>query len=47
MAISRKLLNTPPAEIIEIKALPNYKFQHNDLFGMRGDVTNKSMPRSQ
>lgn len=45
--LSRKLLNTPPAEIIEIKALPNYKFQHIDLFGMRGDVTNKSMPRSK
>lgn len=45
--LSRKLLNTPPAEIIEIKALPNYKFQHIDLFGTRGDVTNKSMPRSK
>lgn len=45
--LSRKLLNTPPTEIIEIKALPNYKFQPINLFGMRGDVTNKSMPRSK
>jgi len=29
--LSRKVITTPPAEIIEIKALPNYKFQHIDL----------------
>jgi len=41
----RKLLNTPPEEILEIKPLSGYKFRAMDLFGNRGDIINKSMPR--
>jgi formylmethanofuran dehydrogenase subunit E len=43
--LSRKLLNSPPTEFLEIKPLPNYKFTFNDMFGARGDVINKAMPR--
>ena len=43
--LSRKLLNTPPEEILEIKPLTAYKFRATDLFGNRGDIINKSMPR--
>ncbi|MGZ8915379.1 MAG: hypothetical protein ACXW1Z_20015 [Methylobacter sp.] len=44
-ALSRKLLNTAPAEILDIKLLAHYKFVPIDLFGGRGDVINKAMPR--
>jgi formylmethanofuran dehydrogenase subunit E len=43
--LSKKLLNTPPEEILEIKPLTAYKFRATDLFGNRGDIINKSMPR--
>lgn len=43
--LSRKLLNTPPAKILDIKPLANYQFVPIDLFGGRGDVINKAMPR--
>lgn len=41
----KKLLNTPPEEILEIKKLENYKFNHIDLFGERTDIINKNIPR--
>jgi len=46
-ALNRRLLNTPPAEILDIKPLQNFKFIpiDIDLFGKRGDVINKTMPR--
>ena len=43
--LSRKLLNTPPGEILDIKPLTGYKFKATDLFGNRGDIINKAMPR--
>lgn len=42
-----KLLTTPPAELLDIKPLPRYKFSATDLFGDRGDIINKAMPRSK
>lgn len=44
-ALSRKLLNTAPAEILDINPLAHYKFVPIDLFGGRGDVINKTVPR--
>ena len=44
-ALSRKLLNTAPAELLDITPLAHYKFVPIDLFGGRGDVINKAMPR--
>ncbi len=44
-ALSLKLLTTPPADLLEIKELPGYKFTAMDLFGSRGDIVNKDMPR--
>lgn len=41
----KKLLNTPPSEILEIKKLENYQFIPIDLFGERTDILNKNMPR--
>jgi formylmethanofuran dehydrogenase subunit E len=41
----RKLLNTPPSELLEIRKLENYQFVPIDLFGERTDVLNKNMPR--
>jgi formylmethanofuran dehydrogenase subunit E len=43
--LSKRLLNTPPEEILTIKLLPEYKFVFSDMFGGRGDIINKNMPR--
>jgi formylmethanofuran dehydrogenase subunit E len=43
--LSRRLLNSPPAEILEVKKLDRYEFRSNDDMGERGDVINKSSPR--
>ena len=43
--LSLKILSTPPEELLAIEALPGYKFQFSDMFGNRGDVVNKEMPR--
>jgi formylmethanofuran dehydrogenase subunit E len=43
--LSLKLLSTPPDELLNIEKLENFKFQFADLFGNRGDVVNKDMPR--
>ena len=47
-ALNLKLLTTPPEELIDIKPLPDFKFLPNDtvdVFGNRGDIINKDMPR--
>lgn len=44
-ALSLKLLSNPPEQLLEIKKLENYKFNFCDLFGNRGDIINKDMPR--
>ena len=43
--LNTKLLNTPPGKVLEIKQLENYRFVPIDLFGNRGDIINKDMPR--
>lgn len=43
--LSLKLLTTPPDKLLNIEKLEGYKFQFADLFGMRGDIINKDMPR--
>ena len=44
--LSLKLISTPPEDLLNIEALSGYKFQFADMFGMRGDIVNKDMPRS-
>jgi formylmethanofuran dehydrogenase subunit E len=43
--LSRKVLNTPPETLLDIRPLQGYKFVPLDLFGGRGDIVNKNMPR--
>lgn len=43
--LSWKLLNTPASEVLAIERLEGYRFVPNDLFGERGDVINKEVPR--
>lgn len=46
--LNLKLLTTDPDKLLDIKPLPNFKFNPNDtveLFGKRGDIINKDMPR--
>ena len=45
-ALSLKLLTAPPDQLLAIEELSGYKFQFSDMFGNRGDVVNKDMPRS-
>jgi formylmethanofuran dehydrogenase subunit E len=48
-ALTLKLLTTPPDKLVDIKPMPDFKFVPNDtvdVFGNRGDVVNKDMPRS-
>jgi formylmethanofuran dehydrogenase subunit E len=40
-----KLLNTPASDFLEIERLEGFRFVPNDLFGERGDVINKEIPR--
>ena len=44
-ALSLELLTAPPEELLEIKKLADYRFEFADMFGDRGDVINKDMPR--
>lgn len=47
-AFNVKLLTTPPEQLLDVKALPEFKFAAIDtveVFGNRGDVVNKDMPR--
>jgi formylmethanofuran dehydrogenase subunit E len=43
--LNRKMLTTPSSELVDVRPLPNYRFVAADLFGTRGDVINKDMPR--
>lgn len=44
-ALSLKLLTTAPEQLLDIEKLDDYKFNFNDLFGNRGDIINRDMPR--
>jgi formylmethanofuran dehydrogenase subunit E len=47
-ALNLKLLTTPPDQLLDIKPLQDFKFVSNDtvdVFGNRGDIINKDMPR--
>lgn len=47
-ALNLKLLTTPPDQLLDIKPLPGFKFASNEtvgVFGNRGDIINKDMPR--
>jgi len=44
-SLSLKLLTAPPDELLEIKRLSDFKFNFADMFGDRGDIINKDMPR--
>lgn len=44
--LSRRLLNSSPADILEVKKLDRYEFRSNDAFDERGDSINKSSPRN-
>ncbi len=44
-AFIRKILYTPPERFLILERLPHYEFHFLDLFGPRGDVINKNMPR--
>ena len=43
--LSKKMLNTPPDELLNIKKLDNYKYEFKFQTGKRGDVINKNVPR--
>ncbi|GBC81779.1 hypothetical protein HRbin10_00891 [bacterium HR10] len=44
-ALIKKLLNTSPAQLLEITPRPGFKFKFSDLYDLRGDIINKDMPR--
>lgn len=44
-ALSKRLLNTQPDKLLDIKPSSGYKFSATDLFGERGDIINRAMPR--
>jgi len=44
-ALSLELLTTPPEQLLDIRELTEYKFNFADMFGNRGDIINKDMPR--
>jgi len=43
--LSKKLLNSPPDKIIDLKPLPNYNYEFKFSVGKRGDIINKNIPR--
>jgi formylmethanofuran dehydrogenase subunit E len=44
-ALNRKLLTKAPNQLLTVTMKPGYKFTFSDLYGRRGDVINKDMPR--
>lgn len=40
----RRLLNTPPEDLLVLTPRPGYRFQFNDLCGGRGDIINRDLP---
>lgn len=45
-AFSQRLLNARAEEVLDLRRLDGYRFMANDLFGSRGDIVNKDVPRS-
>lgn len=43
--LSKKLLNTPPGELLQITPKRDYRFRFNDLYESRSDIINKDAPR--
>lgn len=43
--LSRRLLDTPPDELLILTARSGYRFQFNDLYGGRGDIINRDLHR--
>ena len=43
--LNLKLLTTPPEQLLIIEKLESFKLQFADMFGNRGDIINKDMPR--
>lgn len=43
--LSQKMLTTSPSALLDLRPLTNYRFVPMDLFGRRGDIINKDMPR--
>lgn len=43
----KKILSTPPEEMLDIVPMPAYNFRPIDFIGERGDIINKSMPRKK
>jgi len=44
-SLIKKILSTPPEELLEIRSVAGYIFRPFDFIGERGDVINKTMPR--
>lgn len=44
-ALSKRLLTTPPVQLLVVTAKAEYKFSFSDLYRSRGDIINKDMPR--
>lgn len=44
--LSRRLLNSPVVDILDVKKLDRYEFRPNDALGERGDIINKTAPRN-
>jgi len=44
-ALSQRVLDLPPGEVVDIARREHYKFSPADVLGDRGDVINKNMPR--
>lgn len=42
----RRLLNTPPDELLVVTPRPGYRFQFTDLYGGRGDIINRDLRQS-
>jgi len=45
-ALSRRLLDARPDDVLDVQPLAAYRFVPNDLYGTRGDIVNKDMPRA-
>ena len=43
LVLIRRLLNTPPVELLSLTERPAYRFQFNDLYGGRGDIINRDL----
>lgn len=45
-ALSLKILTTPLDELLKIEEVSGFEFVFSDMFGGRGDIMNKDMPRT-